>query len=105
MTFLEKYVINYRNKGECYDLLVFMNGGSIIMKERKIKLPEVTDAKKFVSAASKCDFDVDVFYNRVIIDAKSLLGVLSLDLSRELTVQYGGEDLQFENFLNHYTTA
>ncbi len=75
------------------------------MKERKIRLPEVNDAKKFVSAASKCEFDIDVFYNRVIIDAKSLLGVLSLDLTKELTVQYGGEDLQFEDFLNHYTTA
>ncbi|MBO5279174.1 MAG: HPr family phosphocarrier protein [Lachnospiraceae bacterium] len=75
------------------------------MKERKIRLPEISDAKKFVSAASKCEFDIDVFYNRVVIDAKSLLEVLSLDLSRELTVQYGGDDLQFEDFLNHYTTA
>lgn len=75
------------------------------MKERKIKLPELNDAKKFVSAASRCDFDIDIFYNRVIIDAKSLLGVLSMDLTRELTVKYGGEDLQFENVLNSYTTA
>ena len=75
------------------------------MKQRRILLPTIEDAKEFVAAASKCDFDIDVFYNRVIIDAKSLLGVLSLDLSRELTVQYGGEDLQFEDFLSHYTTA
>ena len=58
------------------------------MFERKIKLnPE--DVKGFVAAATKCDFDIDVFYNRIIIDAKSMLGVLSLDLSRELTVKYG----------------
>lgn len=75
------------------------------MKERKIRLPELEDAKKFVSAASECEFDVNVFYNSVIIDAKSLMGVLSLDLSRELTVQYGGENLQFEDFLSRYTTA
>lgn len=75
------------------------------MKEKKIKLPEVSDVKKFVFAASRCDFDVDVFYNRFVIDAKSLLGVLSLDLTRELTVQYGGENLQFENFLDAYATA
>ena len=62
------------------------------MKERKIKLPEVSDAKRFVSAASRCDFDIDVFYNSIIIDAKSLLGVLSMDLTRELTVKYGGEN-------------
>lgn len=76
-----------------------------MMREKKIKLHGAVDAVSLVEAASKCDFDIDVFYNRVVIDAKSLLGVLSLDLSRELTVQYGGEDLQFEDFLSHYTTA
>jgi len=75
------------------------------MNERKIKLPEVTDAKRFVSEATKCDFDIDISYNSITIDAKSLLGVLSLDLSRELTVKYGGKDMQFENFLNTYATA
>lgn len=68
-------------------------------------MPEVSDAKRFVSAASRCDFDIDVFYNSIIIDAKSLLGVLSMDLTRELTVKYGGENLQFENLLDSYTTA
>ena len=33
------------------------------------------------------DFDIDVFYNRIIIDAKSILGVLSMDLTQVLTVQ------------------
>mgnify|MGYP000385630910 CR=1 FL=1 len=70
------------------------------MKEKKIILPTLTDAKAFVAAASKCDFDIDVFYNRVVIDAKSILGVLSLDLTRILTVQYNGEDEQFEEFLD-----
>ena len=62
-------------------------------------LPTVADAKEFVSVASKCDFDIDVFYNRVIIDAKSILGVLSLDLTRVLTVSYSGENEEFEAFL------
>lgn len=70
------------------------------MKERKIMLPTIEDAKAFVSAASKCDFDIDVFYNRVVIDAKSILGVLSLDLTRVLTVAFSGEDNAFEEFLN-----
>ena len=54
----------------------------IAMSERKIKLTALQDVKEFVNAAEQCDFDIDVFYNRVIIDAKSILGVLSLDLSR-----------------------
>ena len=55
------------------------------MVERKIKLTAKEDVKEFVNEASKCDFDIDIFYNRVIIDAKSILGVLSMDLTRILT--------------------
>ena len=57
------------------------------MKEKKIMLTSIDEAKRFVAEASKCDFDIDVFYNRFTIDAKSILGVLSLDLARVLTVQ------------------
>jgi phosphocarrier protein HPr len=73
--------------------------------EKRIKLTEMEDVKEFVKAAGNCDFDVDVSYNRVIIDAKSMLGVLSLDLTRELTVKYGGNNMQFENVLSKYATA
>lgn len=69
------------------------------MKQKRIFLPTIEDAKKFVEAASKCDFDIDIFYNRIIIDAKSILGVLSLDLTRILTVEYNGENEEFEAFL------
>ena len=50
-----------------------------MMKQKKVKFVSADEAKEFVSIASGCDFDVNVFYNRMIIDAKSLLGVLSLD--------------------------
>lgn len=69
------------------------------MKQRRIMLPGMAEAKEFVDEASKCDFDIDVFYNRVIIDAKSILGVLSLDLSRILTVQYNGDSAKFDAYL------
>ena len=41
------------------------------MKQRKIMLKTIEDAKKFVNASIKCDFDIDVFYNRVVIDAST----------------------------------
>lgn len=80
-------------------------GNDVMMSEKKIKLTELDEVKEFVRAAEQCDFDIDVFYNRVIIDAKSILGVLSMDLTRELTVKYGGENLHFENILNKYAAA
>lgn len=77
----------------------------IMMLERQIKLTAADDVKDFVNAATKCDFDIDVFYNRVIIDAKSILGVLSLDLTRELTVRCNGHDEEFSHFLDRYAVA
>ena len=69
------------------------------MKEKKIILPTIAEARKCVEEATRCDFDIDVFYNRVTIDAKSILGVLSLDLTRVLTVQFNGTDEVFEEYL------
>ena len=69
------------------------------MKQKRILLPTIDDAKMFVAAATQCDFDIDVYYNRVVIDAKSILGVLSLDLRNVLRVQYDGENEAFEAFL------
>ena len=68
-----------------------------MMKQKKVKFASADEAKEFVSIASGCDFDV--FYNRMIIDAKSLLGVLSLDLTKILTVEFDGENIPFEEFL------
>ena len=73
------------------------------MKEKMIRLATVDEVKKFVSAALQCDFDVDVCYNRIVIDAKSILGVLSLDLTRILTVQFNGENQGFEEYLETVT--
>ena len=69
------------------------------MKQRRIMLPSMAEAKRFVEEATRCDFDIDVFYNRIIIDAKSILGVLSLDLTRILTVQFNGDSAEFEAYL------
>ncbi len=54
----------------------------------------------FVEVAGKCDFDVDICYNRYIVDAKSYLGVLGLDFTKKLQVNYDGYNLEFEEYLN-----
>ena len=74
------------------------------MRKRHIKLTPQLD-KEFVSISSKCDFDIDVFYNRVIIDAKSMLGVLGLDFTKTLTVQYQGYDQVFEQMIDRLAVA
>ena len=75
------------------------------METRQIKLQLPEAVKDFVKAAEKCDFDIDIFYNRIIIDAKSFLGVLSLDLSKTLNVACRGYDQEFEGILNKYAVC
>ncbi len=74
-----------------------------LMKEVKFNDPK--EVQDFVAAAGQCVFDIDIGYNRIIIDAKSLLGILSMDLSRTLTVSCKGYDPQFEKTLTKYSAA
>lgn len=73
--------------------------------EMKIKLNGIKDVTELVAAAGKCDFDIDIFYNRVVIDAKSVLGILSMDLNKVLTVRCYGEDHDFQKVLEKFVVA
>ncbi|MCR5753969.1 MAG: HPr family phosphocarrier protein [Acetatifactor sp.] len=59
----------------------------------------------FVDVASKCDFDIDISYNRYIVDAKSFLGVYGLDFARPLKVAYNGYNSELEELLKQYAIA
>ena len=54
------------------------------MNEKNIVLNNVEAAKEFVKAASECDFDIDVYFNRIAWTSTDLLGILSLDLRSKL---------------------
>lgn len=71
----------------------------------QIRLSETDQVKDFVRSAEQCDFDIDIFYNRMIIDAKSILGVLSMDLSHVLTVRCAGRNPEFEKAIQKYCVA
>lgn len=75
------------------------------MSEYKIKLNATDDVKEFVNAAGRCDFDIDIYYNRVVIDAKSVLGILSMDLTKPLTVQCYGENPDFVQTLQKFSIS
>lgn len=70
--------------------------------QRKIKL-NLDEVNGFVEAASRCDFDIDISYNSYVVDAKSIVGVLGLDLNRDLTVAYSGYNAEFEKYLDHFS--
>ena len=58
----------------------------------KILLDSIEKVKKFVDITSKFDEDIYITSNRYVIDAKSIMGILSLDLTKELTVVCEGQE-------------
>ena len=57
------------------------------MKREKIMLKTISDVKAFVNSVAKYDFDVDLLSGRYAVDAKSIMGIFSLDLSKEITLE------------------
>ena len=54
------------------------------MKTVKISLNSIDKVKAFVNEISKFDCDFDLVSGRYVIDAKSIMGIFSLDLSLSL---------------------
>ena len=56
------------------------------MKELKIKLTNVKDIRDFVNQVILVDYEVDLVQGRYTIDAKSIMGIFSLDLLAPITL-------------------
>ena len=68
---------------------------------KTIKINEIEAAKKLVSAAVRCPFDIDIVSKgKIFIDAKSILGVLSLGIEEPLELKYEGYDENFESIVS-----
>lgn len=50
-------------------------------------LGSINDVKDFVNTVNKYDFDVDLTSGRYVVDAKSIMGIFSLDLSKPIKVE------------------
>lgn len=75
------------------------------MEARKlIKLTAPEEAQEFVNTAAGCDFDIDMRFNKVIVDAKSFLGVLSL-MSYPVWIFSQGSNSEFEKLLEKYAVC
>ena len=62
------------------------------MKTVMIRLSLVENVNKFVNIVSRYPFDMDLRAGRHVVDAKSILGIFSLDLSKPITLEIYSED-------------
>ena len=54
------------------------------MKSINVMLGTINDVKEFVSIVTKYDYDIDLISGRYAVDAKSIMGIFSLDLSKPI---------------------
>ncbi|TAH68022.1 MAG: HPr family phosphocarrier protein [Anaerolineaceae bacterium] len=62
------------------------------MKTVKISLNSIDKVKAFVNDVTKFDSDFDLVSGRYVIDAKSIMGIFSLDLSKTIDLNIHGEE-------------
>ena len=61
------------------------------MKTVKISLNSIDKVKSFVNTITKYDYDFDLVSGRYVIDAKSIMGIFSLDLSKPIELNIHSE--------------
>ena len=62
------------------------------MKTVQISLNSIDKVKSFVNDISKFSYDFDLVSGRYVIDAKSIMGIFSLDLSRPIDLSIHAEE-------------
>ena len=51
-----------------------------------IKLSTIEDIRRFVDIVTRQDYDIDLSSGRYVVDAKSIMGIFSLDLSKPINL-------------------
>lgn len=62
------------------------------MKSFKVSINSIDDVKNFVNIVAKYDFDIDLISDRYRVDAKSIMGIFSLDLTKPIQVDVLTDD-------------
>ena len=62
------------------------------MKTVMIRLSLVENVNRFVNIVGHYPFDMDLRAGRHVVDAKSILGIFSLDLSRPIALEIYSDD-------------
>lgn len=68
------------------------NQEAMSMKTVKISLNSIDKVKSFVNDITRFDYDFDLVSGRYVIDAKSIMGIFSLDLSKPIDLNIHAED-------------
>ena len=73
--------------------------------EVKIRLSSIEDVRNFVELVRQFEGDIDLSEGRYVVDAKSIMGIFSLDLMNPITLTAYGEATQLLKDLAPYIVA
>ena len=73
------------------------------MKAVEISLNSIDKVKTFVNLINRFDYDFDLVSGRYVIDAKSIMGIFSLDLSKPITLNIPADDANAEDVMKQLT--
>ena len=62
------------------------------MTKVMVSLQAINDVKEFVNIVMRYDFDIDLVSGRYAVDAKSIMGIFSLDLSKPIELDAHTDD-------------
>ena len=62
------------------------------MKTTYIRLSTIQDVRNFVEIVNMSDIEIDLSSGRYVVDAKSIMGIFSLDLSKPIQVDVHSDD-------------
>ena len=69
------------------------------MKTVQISLNSIDKVKSFVNDITKFDYDFDLVSGRYVIDAKSIMGIFSLDLSKPIDLNIHADGTALDNVM------
>ena len=69
------------------------------MKTVDISLNSIEKVKTFVNLINRFDYDFDLISGRYVIDAKSIMGIFSLDLSKPITLSIHADDSNADSII------
>ena len=74
------------------------------MKTINISLNSIEKVKTFVNLINRYDYDFDWVSGRYVIDAKSIMGIFSLDLSKPISLNIHADDSAVDSVIEELTS-
>lgn len=73
------------------------------MKTVDISLNSIEKVKTFVNLINRFDYDFDLVSGRYVIDAKSIMGIFSLDLSKPIALNIHADGEKADSIIKELT--